>query len=208
MTHRELVELAARWLRGTRRCSVVLTEAQGGSEIPDALGWGRMGRDSILVECKATRADFLRDQDKPSRRHPDVLGIGQRRIYITAPDVIRAGECPAWWGHGEACPGRSGGGKVIRMRVPLPGLDRIDRDVMAREVPYLVAALTRIQEEPGAFCGVSGAIALQRVRTLDGRWIRACAPCVRAKRPCPLMLPEPVPSTRLPGLAGDRQGPC
>lgn len=35
MTHVELVERAERWLRNTRKCSVVLTELCTGMEVPD-----------------------------------------------------------------------------------------------------------------------------------------------------------------------------
>ena len=51
MTHDELVQRAADWLRKTKKCSVVLTELMGGSsEMPDAIGW-YVGY-SILVEAR------------------------------------------------------------------------------------------------------------------------------------------------------------
>lgn len=66
MTHAELVKRAARWLRNTMNCGVVLVEHGGGLEIHDAIGWKR-GLQSILVECKVSREDFRADFKKNSR---------------------------------------------------------------------------------------------------------------------------------------------
>ena len=63
MTHSELVELASRQLKRWR-CVPVLCELvtySSSGEIPDAIGW--TSRNSILFECKASRADFLRDKE-------------------------------------------------------------------------------------------------------------------------------------------------
>lgn len=200
MTHRELVELSARWLRGTQRCTVVLTEAQGGHEVPDAIGWAGSGRRSIMVECKVTRADFLRDARKLSRTHADLFRVGQRRIYITTPGIIFPGECPEGWAHGVAV--RVGGRSVVRMHVPLAPQRTIDPEIMAREVPYLVAALAVAQAEPGAFCGLSGGRVLARVRMPDRTTRASCAACIRAKRPCPAGLVLEV-TIRTPSAGGD-----
>ena len=64
-THAELVKRAEHWLMKTVGCSFCLTElTTSAGEIPDAIGW-KNGR-SILIECKATRADFLSDKKKVS----------------------------------------------------------------------------------------------------------------------------------------------
>src|SRR6478752_6244096 len=64
MQHATLVHLGVRWL--SRKCSVVLYEAAATkSEIPDVIGWA--GVASTLSECKASRADFLRDAVKKPR---------------------------------------------------------------------------------------------------------------------------------------------
>ena len=90
MTHADLVQRAALWLAGTMRCGIVLTEfASAEPETPDVLGFTR-GGDSVLVECKTNRADFLRDRRKPSRAY-DARGLGQRRYYFCEPGVIRFG---------------------------------------------------------------------------------------------------------------------
>jgi hypothetical protein len=96
MTHDELVERAVRWLKGTRRCPVVLSEAGMGLEIPDAIGWEYGGR-SILVECKVSRSDFLRDQKKSFRYYSD-SGMGSVRYYMVPPNLISVDDVPEKWG--------------------------------------------------------------------------------------------------------------
>ena len=98
MTHDELVARAAAWLRSSWRCIVVITEMAGGIEIPDAVGFTPYC--SVLVECKASRSDFLRDRDKCVRRI-DSRGMGQHRFYFAEPGIIRQDEVPRGWGLAE-----------------------------------------------------------------------------------------------------------
>lgn len=96
MTHTHLVDRAVRWLRGYR-CGLVLSEqACVSGEMPDAIGW-KQACHSVLVECKATRADFLADRAKPFRQAPE-KGVGSERFYLTPPGLIRIEELPAGWG--------------------------------------------------------------------------------------------------------------
>lgn len=95
--HGLLVARAAKWLRSTVGCNPVFAELVTSiSEIPDAIGW-KYGCLSILVECKASRSDFLADRKKFSRRAPD-YGIGDRRYYMTPPGLATAEEVPDGWG--------------------------------------------------------------------------------------------------------------
>lgn len=95
MTHAMLVQVAARWLRTTRGCGVVLTERGVGGETPDAIGWAD---DSIVVECKLSRADYLADLRKPWRQ-PGAVCLGRERWYLTPPGLFVAGsEVPRGWG--------------------------------------------------------------------------------------------------------------
>lgn len=95
MLHSTLVETGVRWLG--RRCSVVLYEfAAAGDENPDVIGWAS-GADSILIECKLTRSDFLRDATKTVRKNPRA-GMGQRRYYLCPPEVIQVKDLPPKWG--------------------------------------------------------------------------------------------------------------
>ena len=100
-THAELVERAGRWLRYSahtemdptgkprvRRCSPVLTEPRGVVERPDAIGWFDGGDTSILIECKATREDFLADKNKGHRRAGEEFGMGMYRFYLAPLGVV------------------------------------------------------------------------------------------------------------------------
>ena len=101
MTHDDLVARAARWLRGTQRCSVVITETEScTSEIPDAIGWRNMHY-SILIECKTSRSDFFADAKK-GRARVAMIGMGLVRYYMTAPGLLSIEEIPEGWGLLEA----------------------------------------------------------------------------------------------------------
>jgi hypothetical protein len=87
--------MGVRWL--SRQCSVVLYEfAAAANENPDVIGWAP-GVDSVLIECKLTRSDFLRDATKAVRRNPRT-GMGQRRYYLCPADVIQVKDLPPKWG--------------------------------------------------------------------------------------------------------------
>jgi len=94
MQHATLVQLGVRWL--SRQCSVVLYEAAAvKKEIPDVIGW--MGPRAILIECKVSRADFLRDAAKVSRANPKA-GMAQRRYYLSPTGVVQQEDLPPKWG--------------------------------------------------------------------------------------------------------------
>ncbi len=94
--HHELVQRAERWLKKSVGCGFVLKELVSITmETPDAIGW-KQGQ-SILVECKASRADFLSDKKKLFRRNPD-RGMGMYRFYLCPPGVINLEDLPDKWG--------------------------------------------------------------------------------------------------------------
>lgn len=94
MTHDELVDRARQWL--CRDHPVVITEMAGGAgEEADAIGW--KGSFSTLVECKASRADFIADRNKRFRRNPE-QGIGIFRYYMSPPGVLAPDEITNGWG--------------------------------------------------------------------------------------------------------------
>ncbi len=99
MTHKELVARAVKWLQGgpsMHRCSVICAElVSAGSESPDAIGW-HWGN-SELIECKASRSDFLADKHKNHRIAPHT-GMGEFRWYMTPPDMVSPEEIPEGWG--------------------------------------------------------------------------------------------------------------
>lgn len=108
MTHDELVNRAAQWLRGVRKCSVVACFNHNGIENPDAIGWNCCGW-SWLIECKISRADFFRDCKKHVRRFP-ASGMGSYRFYLATPGLLKPEEMPPGWGLLEC--GRRGIRKV------------------------------------------------------------------------------------------------
>jgi hypothetical protein len=109
MTHRELVEIAGRWLRTTRHCGVVLLEPMHhGVEIPDAIGW-KGGVYSIVVEAKTSRADCRRDAQKCHRRAG--CSMGTERWFLAPLGVLSAADIPVGCGFIEWT------GRIVRKRL-------------------------------------------------------------------------------------------
>lgn len=137
MTHAELVRVAAKWLRGSQKCVITITESSRvGWEIPDALGW-TYGGTSILVECKTSRADFLADRAKPFRAHPET-GMGIRRYFMTPPGLLTAEDLPERWGLLEP-----DGGRGVRVRVKGVPFESYSQH---HEIMLLVGAVWRTRE--------------------------------------------------------------
>lgn len=107
MTHAELVKVAAAQLKRWRClpiCTEMVTQNISG-EIPDAIGW--TARASILIECKASRADFLADCKKIFRFDLPESGVGDFRFYFTNPGVItKEMDIPLGWGVYEVIDGK------------------------------------------------------------------------------------------------------
>jgi len=96
--HGDLVQRAARWLKGSCGCSTVLTELRAftaSGECPDAVGW--RSDYSILVECKTSRSDFMADKRKHFKADAG-RGIGTYRFYLCLPGVIKPEDLPDAWG--------------------------------------------------------------------------------------------------------------
>ena len=150
MTHKDLIPIAAKWLASAHQCGVVLTEfhTQITHEIPDAIGWCRRCW-SVLVECKATRADFLKDKKKKSR---DKKGMGQERWYLAPSGIIKPEEVPDGWGLAEFK-----NNKVYKTVVPehsyLLGKNRYrkhrDPKIALTEMPLLLSSLRRFSIDKG-----------------------------------------------------------
>jgi len=97
MTHAKLVERAGKWLLSIG-CTAVMTELTAATmhgETPDAIGW--YNGSSILIECKASRNDFLSDQKKPFRTAPE-KGVGAHRLFMCPEEMIAVSELPEGWG--------------------------------------------------------------------------------------------------------------
>jgi hypothetical protein len=146
MTHAEVVERAARWLRA--KYPVVMTELVAASaEIPDALGIDTIR--STLVECKVSRADFRRDRDKCCRRRAEAhtedskavhgTGLGLYRYFMAEPGVIPVNELPKGWGLLEIH------GQRVLTKVKS---GQFRRDTYS-EMALLISALRRLGGTPG-----------------------------------------------------------
>ena len=132
ITHDDLVESAARWLR--KENYIVITEMSDGvSEKPDAIGW-RAGSETTLIECKVSRSDFLADKKKYSRQR---LGMGDLRYYLTPKGLISTDELPHMWGLLEYKNKRN------HPRIAMQPMEHQEKDLRA-EMGLICTALRRI----------------------------------------------------------------
>jgi hypothetical protein len=147
MTHAELITRGERWLLNTVGCGFVLKEMSAGIETADIIGW-KWG-ESILIECKASRADFLRDKDKYFRQYPE-YGMGRYRFYLCPPDMIKEKDLPEKWGLLYAYP------KIIKKIVHPnmkggnmwhnPAFIFDSTEQLNAEITLLTSALRRVKE--------------------------------------------------------------
>lgn len=103
-THRQLCELGARFIfHEFYRLGAplvggfdwnILIEPGWRKELPDVFAFSK--NRSVLIECKASRADFLKDKRKPFRINPE-LGVGAMRFYLVNEGVARPEEMPDQW---------------------------------------------------------------------------------------------------------------
>jgi len=97
MTHKELVEVAYKWVLKNASCGVAFKELVTiNREIPDIIGFGSWGF-SVVVEVKASRSDFLSDKKKFFRINPEE-GMGSQRFYCCPAGMIKKDELPEGWG--------------------------------------------------------------------------------------------------------------
>ena len=142
MTHKELVKKAQLWLRNSINCTVVLSELKtSGYEIPDGIGW-RSG-ESVLVECKASRADFLSDHKKIFRQVDD-MGMGERRFFMMPVRLVHPTEIPDPWGLIEVYPSSQ------RAKITKPA--KVIKDVNKKaEISMLVSVIRRLEISTAVF---------------------------------------------------------
>lgn len=102
MTHDELISVA--WYavlpyldRGQGRLRTFESNLTATREIPDIISIGDNEDECIVIECKATRKDFLADRKKPFRVYPQ-MGMGKYRAYVVNEGVVRDPcELPEGW---------------------------------------------------------------------------------------------------------------
>jgi len=136
--HAQLVARAAEWLRYKYGCGIILSEQYCASgEVPDVIGWKGFCQ-SVLVECKVSRSDFLADANKPFRLRPEE-GLGSKRFYMAPSGVIARKELPKGWGLLE-CKGRE------VMMVVKPGRQDLRTPAgLMKEMNLLLASLRRVE---------------------------------------------------------------
>ena len=138
MKHSHLVARAEEWLRSRYGCGIVLSEQYCVTgEVPDVIGWKASGQ-SVLVECKVTRSDFLADAHKPFRLAPEE-GLGSKRLYMAPAGIISRDELPEHWGLLE-CRGRE-----VQLVVK-PGKPDLRTHIgLMKEMNLLLASLRRVE---------------------------------------------------------------
>ena len=106
-THNELCKIAVKWCQrttanGGHGCKIAVSEI-GYSEIADAIGFLSYTSprypnvESVLIEAKTSRSDFLRDASKPHRQI-GAKALGDVRYYICPEGLIKPEELPEKWG--------------------------------------------------------------------------------------------------------------
>lgn len=98
-THRQLCLLAARLIEQNVYHPKAypfrfIIEPGFRSELPDVFAFTRYA--SYLVECKASRSDFLADRKKAFRKKPEE-GIGEIRILLCNKGIAKESEIPQGW---------------------------------------------------------------------------------------------------------------
>jgi hypothetical protein len=138
MKHERLVARAVEWLRSSYRCGIVLSEQYCATgEVPDVIGW-KASCQSVLVECKVSRSDFLADAHKPFRLAPED-GLGSKRLYMAPVGIIAPSELPKFWGLLE-CKGRE-----VRLAVKPGKADLRTHVGLMKEMNLLLASLRRVE---------------------------------------------------------------
>lgn len=118
--HARLCTLAEKFLRG-RGCHLVYSGFAIVSEIPDAMGWSGSWKNagSIVVECKVSRQDWLRDKRKTCVLEPGIRcgrgRMGEYRYFLCPAGLLTAEDVEQHYpDHGLIVPfGR--GCKIVRL---------------------------------------------------------------------------------------------
>lgn len=146
ISHRELVDRAFLYLY-TIGCSVRFRERVTSiSENPDAMGFG--GRHfSVLIECKASRADFVEDKKKWFRKKPQD-GMGYNRYFMAPVGMLKSNEIPKGWGLLEVYEKTPRMNRRVCIAVEAEAFHERNRE---SEIAYLVSAIRRINISMAVF---------------------------------------------------------
>jgi hypothetical protein len=166
VTHQQVVKKAVSWLRNHEHCGAVVSEVSAylsSNEIADAIGWTSLA--STLVECKASRSDFLADREKFSRRF-DGKGLGDYRYYMAPKGIIKPEDLPEGWGLVEI------GDHSTRVIVKATYRNR-DASAVRDEISLLVSVLRRIQTREFVTIVPESAVEAWAGEGSDGERLRA-----------------------------------
>ncbi|EPN8226486.1 hypothetical protein ACT3QV_004482 [Vibrio alginolyticus] len=96
MTHDGIADWCAQRLMrmGYKFAFSNMTSATHGEQ-PDVLGLTAYG-ESIVVEVKVSRSDFLADKKKPWRANPQ-MGMGDHRVYLAPEGLLKVDDIPYGW---------------------------------------------------------------------------------------------------------------
>lgn len=93
MTHKELIEVAYKWVLKRGGCGIAFKELKStAKEIPDVIGFDHWH--SIIIECKVSKSDFFKDKYKKHRNR----GMGVFRFFCCPADIIKIEDLPEKWG--------------------------------------------------------------------------------------------------------------
>lgn len=136
--HSALVKKAVDWLKHRYGCGVILSEQYCATgEIPDAIGWKGFCH-SVVVECKASRGDFLADAGKSFRVKPEE-GLGAERYYFAPAGLITVSELPKGWGLVECSR------TEVRLARKASRIDQRTIVGVMKEMNLLLASLRRVE---------------------------------------------------------------
>jgi len=144
--HDELVDRAFLYLH-TIGCSVRFKERVASiSENPDAMGFG--GRTfSVLIECKASRVDFVADKKKWFRKRPED-GMGYKRYFMAPVGMLKPNEIPNKWGLLEVYEKTPHMNRRVGITVEAEAFHERNQEA---EITYLVSAIRRINISMAVF---------------------------------------------------------
>lgn len=98
--HYKLCCLGAKWMQKQHYGSYKYVAVElicAGAENPDV--WGTNGYDSMLIEVKTSRQDFLNDKKKFARQAQNSKhATGNYRFYLAPVGIIKVEELPENWG--------------------------------------------------------------------------------------------------------------
>ncbi|HEY0565842.1 MAG TPA: hypothetical protein VGC88_09670 [Terriglobales bacterium] len=133
-----MIDAAVKWLRTRYQCGIILSEQYCATgEVPDVIAWKGHSQ-SVLVECKISRADFLADAEKPFRKKPED-GLGCERWYCVPANLIKAEELPPGWGLLEYYE------RACHLTVKPTNTQMRSQIGMAKEMNLLLASLRRVE---------------------------------------------------------------